>query len=621
MKTRLCVCCAVALLAAQLAVAAEPEAGTSQQSLNLRRAVPGDVYLAVYAKHNPERDFQRKYYEDVWKTVQETQIIERVVKIATARMSKEDVEKAKSVLQEVRQAAAPIDVQALLDASEAVYAQSMQVPSVQHLFLVRLGPKAAGWEEGIKNLFALAQKYSEGEIQVQAAKEGDVTITTLSFPPGVPFRPSVARIDGVLLLASSDEIARRSLGMLLSGKGESKFDDPRLKEALGRLPEPEDGLVFYDGKLQFAQLRQLGNFIRGVAGGNPEAQQAAGLMEQIFDALAILDYEVTVNYTEGNQNRTEAYGKLLPGAENKLLGKVALTGRPFRRWQRWVPAEALSFSLSTGANLHPVYEWVMGVIKERFPAAQGALEQFARWQSDHDVYLDRDILQAFSGEFVSVALPAASPSLLGGQDTVIALRCRKPERIRELLHRLVDWLKQKPIAQGQQLTLAPCEKLKGFEEVSAVLLSAFGAKPVIGFRGGWMFVGSNAPAVEKVLETRAGRGKTFADTEAFKRLGFNVEGPVDAISYTNLAESTRNIAKLLDQAGAVATLVLGIAGAQADAEALKPVQEILGLLPSVAKIVAKFDFLEAEISATQRGDEPGTYVRRTAILVRPKSSN
>jgi hypothetical protein len=615
MRTRHSVLCAVVLLAAQSAMAAE-----RTESLDLRRAVPADVYLAVHARHNPERDFQREYYREVWKTVQETQILQRVVKIVTAQMSEEDLQKAKSVVEEFRKAAAPIDFQALLDASEIVYAQSMQIPAAQHLLLVRLGDKAAGWEEGIKNLFGLAEKYSEGHLTVETSKEGDTTITTLSVPQGVPLRPAVARVDDVLLLCSSDDLARRSLSMLLSGKGDCKFDDPRLKEALSRLPEPEDSLVFYDGKLQFSQLRQLGSFIRHQAeAGDPNAEKAAGLVELLFDELSVLDYEVTVEYTEGNHNRSETYGKLLPGGENKLLTRMAFSGQPFQNWQTWVPAEALSFRLTMGINLHPLYERAISLVKERFPEAQPLLGQFEKLQADHDLYLDRDILQAFSGEAVSVSLPAATPSTLGGQDSVIALRCHKPDRIRELLHRLVDTLKQHPIAKAQQLELIKCEKLEGFEELSAVLLTAFGAKPVIGFRDGWMLLGSNAQAVEKVLAARAGQAKTMADSEAFQRLNLKVEGPVASISYTNLAESTRSIAKLLNQVGAVAPLIVGLAGAEAPAEELKPVQEVLGLLPDVAKIVAKFDFLEAQLSVTQAGGQPGTYLRRTVTVVRPKS--
>ena len=70
--------CILLLAVAQYAVAAD-----TAQAVDVRRGVPDDVYLVVYGKHNPERDYQRKYYEEVWKTVQETQIIDRVVKIVT----------------------------------------------------------------------------------------------------------------------------------------------------------------------------------------------------------------------------------------------------------------------------------------------------------------------------------------------------------------------------------------------------------------------------------------------------------------------------------------------------------------------------------------------------------
>ena len=46
-------------------------------------------------------------------------------------------------------------------------------------------------------------------------------------------------------------------------------------------------------------------------------------------------------------------------------------------------------------------------------------------------------------------------------------------------------------------------------------------------------------------------------------------------------------------------------------------QEALALLPSLGKIVSKFDFLEARLSVTQAGDQPGTYQRRTVTVVRP----
>ncbi len=111
--------------------------------LNLKRAVPDDVFLLVYAKHNPERDFQQAYYEEIWKAVQETDLINKVVKIVTSQLDDEQISGAKGVLEELRQAADPIDLEALSNCKEMVYAQRMQVPSANHLMVARLTPDDA----------------------------------------------------------------------------------------------------------------------------------------------------------------------------------------------------------------------------------------------------------------------------------------------------------------------------------------------------------------------------------------------------------------------------------------------------------------------------------------------
>ena len=57
---------------------------------DLRDAVPSDVYMAVYARHNPERDYQRAYGKEVWKAVEETKIVDRAIKIFTDRAAQDN---------------------------------------------------------------------------------------------------------------------------------------------------------------------------------------------------------------------------------------------------------------------------------------------------------------------------------------------------------------------------------------------------------------------------------------------------------------------------------------------------------------------------------------------------
>ena len=111
------------------------------------------------------------------------------------------------------------------------------------------------------------------------------------------------------MISSSRELAVRSFSMLVDGTGPSKFDDPRLRDALARLPEPEDAVVFYDGKMQIEQMRQLGPFIRQAAGSS-DAERFVSMLNEILDQVAIMDFEVTSGYTDGHQNRTASYGRL-----------------------------------------------------------------------------------------------------------------------------------------------------------------------------------------------------------------------------------------------------------------------------------------------------------------------
>lgn len=614
--------CGTALLLAALWVA-----GTRVSlAADLRDAVPSDVYMAVYARHNPERDYQRAYWKEVWKTFEETKIVDRAIKIVTDRAAQDNVDQARAILDEFREALAPVDWKAMEDCREFVYAQTMdvgagaqnQVITSQHLVLMRLTPEAAaGSHKGLANLFRMAEKYASGKIAVEESEKDGVKLTQLTLPKEAPFQPTIAHAGDVVVFSSSNRLAEQSLVMLAGGEGQSKFADPRVQAALEQLPDAEDSIVVYDGKVHFEQLGEIDDFIRRVGRNDPNAERAAKIVERVIEELSIMDCEVTVEYTEGNQNRSASFGKLLPGTEDKLLTKVLTGGEPFEDWASWVPADALSYHLNTGANLHPAYEWALDLVREEIPEAREGLEKFEAWQAEHDVHVDRDILQAFSGEMVSVTLPGAGSSL-GAQQSVTALRCQKPERIRELLHRLVDFLKEQPALKAQMLDLKPVESLEGFEEVSAALLMVLQVRPVIGFRDDWMYIGSSAAAVEKVLAVQSGEGEAMADAEAFKRFGMEVEGPVASIQYTDLAASTRGVAQFLKQAGAIAPTVIGMAGANnADPETMAVLQEVAGLLPSLGKIVEKLDFYEAKLATVQAGEEPGTYVKRSVTLVRP----
>ena len=593
-------------------------AAADDQIVDLKRGVPSGAYLAVYARHNPERDYQREYWQEVCDAVEDSQILQRALKLATSRVPDEELDEAKAVFDELKTAIEPIDFGDLTDAKEFIYAQRMDTMTSQHLVLVRMTPEAAArYAKGLENLFRLAEKYSDGDVPMKVAPDSPAHLSVLELPHEVPFRPAFAHYGDVFVFASSEDFAKQSLDNLLGGSGESKFDDPRLRAALEQLPAAEDAIVFFDARAQFQQLRNMFAGIAEKAGDHPEAERWLGVMSKVFDEISVFDYEITVEYTEDNLNRSATLGRLVPGTEDRLLTKVFSQGEAFEEWHSWVPADATSYTLSRGADLHAAYVYITKFVKENVPEASVVFDRLEEWQDEHDLHIDQDILQAFSGESVSVSVPAEIPTMLSSEHSVVAMRCQDPQGIRKLFHRLVGILEEIPMMKMQQLRLAESEDLDGFEKLSATIFAAFGAEPVIGFRDGWMICGTNAKVVEKVLDTRAGEHPSIVTSDAFKRFRLEIDGPVQSVGYSNMARSTRQISTMLKQAGAIMPMMIGMMGAEVDAEKLEPIQEVVGLLPSVGQVVGKLDFLDSKLSVTQAGNEPGTYLRRSVIYVRP----
>lgn len=593
------------------------------QAVELTRGVPADAHLAVQGKYNPERDYQGEYYEDILQTIEEEQLGPRFLEIFTSRMRPEQLAKAEQIVNELTEATSSVSWTTFESCEEVVYAQKFYGMFNHHLVLVKLAPSnAEQLETATKNLFGLIEKYTEGAIPAFASIEGKASVTALqNIPEEFPFKPAIARLDDVIVFATSPDLLQESVELLQSDSGASKFDDPRLAEILKSLPEAEDSVTFFDGKEMFTSLRNIGDFIREKGQeGNPEKQETveriASLVELLIDELSVPDYEVTVEFTEGNRNHSAVAGRYLEGSEDTLLGLLLVGSEPISDWQAWIPEDAVSYSLLSGKSISPFYQRLNKLLRQHVPELNGPLDRFETIQSEIDLHLDRDILQSFDGGCVSITLPATSASGETTHQSVMAVKCNNPEKIKELLHRAVDKLNEFPAVQPQQVRWEEIESLEGFEQLHAAFFGMFGVEPVVGFADGWMMIGSHPDAVQRVLDVRTGKSPSITSSEHFQRFGLEIAGPVNSLSYSNLAENTRYAAQVIRQIGAVAPMIIGMVGAQADPEDLKPVQELLALLPSVANVVEKFDFLEESLSVTQPGEEPRTYVKQSVILVR-----
>ena len=73
----------------------------------------------------------------------------------------------------------------------------------------------------------------------------------------------------------------------------------------------------------------------------------------------------------------------------------------------------------------------------------------------------------------------------------------------------------------------------------------------------------------------------------------------------------------MQQVGAMLPMMMAMAGGGNNAPDLAPIQDVLQMLPSIGRIVAKFDFIDSKLSYSQPGPTDGTYIRHAVTLIRP----
>ncbi len=590
---------------------------------DLRDAVPVDAYIAVWGTNNPEREYMLEPQQAVFNEIEKSKIFEKSLHILQSHLSDGDAQQFLTIKSVLQNAIAPVEWNKLRDAKEVVYAQKMEGPTALHLLMVRIPDGGAeSLRQAIENLLTLASSATNGKLPLATENVSGVEMKYLQMPAEVPitFQPAVGVQGDVFLFTTSLKFAKTGLDLLANPSAESKFDDPRVIAALQKLPAPEDGLVFVDGKQMIQQLHQIPDFITRMSQGQPDAARITGLLTELINECSVFDHEISVQYTEGFQQRTASFGQLTENLRDMVIGRMAADQKPFENWMSFVPANAVGFSINDGVNLLPLYDWLMKEIPARFPEVGPALDHFAAFQNQHDVHLREDILQSFSGECVSISLPGPVTMLGKQSDTVFMLRCSQPDHMEELIHRGINALAEIPVVAQQGLSMKDVPGLDGFQQIDSGAFAMAQIAPVIGFHDGWMIVASKASAVKSVLATKSGEAASWADGDRFKEFGLSIKGPVRSISFTNTGENIRAMSQTMQMLGTMAPMVLGAAQAEAGEDAGKAIQiaqQVLGLLPSVGRIIGKLDFYDATMGVCQPGTEPNSYIRNTVTLITP----
>ena len=216
------------------------------------------------------------------------------------------------------------------------------------------------------------------------------------------------------------------------------IDRPNYRKAMQALPEPENARFFCDMNGLFTGLIEGMGCIEKVI---PESKvnEAAPWLRAVrrgFDHLRFMDCFASVETTDGFSTHEYTVTLFTPDAESKPLYRAFCSTPAIERFDRFVPKEAVSFSVSSVVDLGAVYKTVLTFIEEDIPGGQDVLTQWADLQTQMNFNIETDLLSWLGSECISVTMPPATPSPFGGgSDSVLLMQIKDTEKAQETIER------------------------------------------------------------------------------------------------------------------------------------------------------------------------------------------
>jgi len=508
----------------------------------ISKAVPSDVFIFVAGRHNPEQEFLEKAWGEVFEELQKSGVIGDIFTLMTGSMSAEDAAEFEKTTDRIKELADGVEWDKLAS-REFVFAGRMGVPMPEFMFIGR-GPQEAVEKnhKGLRAILSEIEDQSEGAVTVADREEQGAKVSTLR-PGNAPFSINIASRKDVMVIAMGDGLLKDALG-LLEGKSEAKslVSTSRFSGAFRKLPAAEDEWVFFDVANLLKGVRGIFEAMRppqGEAKGEGE-EDPSKIFVALLDDLSILDYVAATSRTEGMRVFTDAISQMTPDAKSKGLYKVVVPKERIEKFDRFIPKEAVTFSVSRGVNWNALYAWIKDFMRTKVPHGEEHLVQWSELQTQIGFDLQKDVLDWLSGPIVTIETAPSSP--MGGPELVVLLEVSDEklaaDRVKTGLDRLGQLLGAAMGGMGGEvpgIVSSPVEVAgrKGFYEVKfqipALMMIGAQFSPIWGVADGHLIVGTGKKAVGRCLDTAAGKHDSIV-----KSARFDKEALVPKSSETNL---------------------------------------------------------------------------------------
>ena len=328
---------------------------------------------------------------------------------------------------------------------------------------------------------------------------------------------------------------------------------------------------------------------------------AQTLLERVTGAMGMLDYSASVGSTDGYSQYAETVAVLAPGAHENPFFKVFAKHQQLGGFDRFLPAETVSFSVAGGLDLGELYGYLEDSFRAAGPVGQDLLAQWGAIQQQFGIDLRKDAFDWIGGDSVNVTL--------AGGDSVNLIQVSNEQQAREKVGAVIEFLSNQLndiIAKAAQENPAmamlgmlrtrtsPCKHaaLEGFQNLYIGIVP----KPAVwGVAEGHLIIGTSADAVALSLATAKGEHPNIRNNPAIMAEAILPEGPFASISLKDLRGTSQELAGAIGMVG----MMSGMAGAAIpEPEVRQVISTVASILGNLTPVVELIDFYKSSAACT-----------------------
>ena len=319
------------------------------------------------------------------------------------------------------------------------------------------------------------------------------------------------------------------------------------------------------------------------------------ILNGLMDAIGIVDYTAAVSSADGYTVRTDSIATLVPGAEQHAMYSVITKCDATASFDRYLPKETLSFTVSGGVDLKAVYAFVENLLREAGPTGDELLAMWEQLQKESGVNVQEDVLSWINGESVSVTLE-------DGQGSVWLMKVNDEQKAREkvsaaiefLTARLPELIAKNPLLGMLTASTSPTmhEQLEGFQDLRFVM----SPEPIVwGVADRRLIVGTSADAIALCLATARGEHPGIRENPRVMAEALVPAGSFVTVSLTD----QRNLGNEIADAIGMISMVSGTASAFIPVPSMRPIlAKITAMLGKLAPVARKIDFFKSTAAQT-----------------------